>query len=130
MNDELNIVNPLVSSGGHVDGYISARLMAAYDLPDKHTVHVSRSSVADGRVSWLYVLEHNGAVIFEGTDFGTPTYTTYGDAARDLLGFLTMREGDTDSEYFDGYSSEQIAWRDEFAEYLAMFGMEEDDDDE
>jgi|SoiMethySBSTD1v2_1073268.scaffolds.fasta_scaffold4385316_1 hypothetical protein len=29
-----------------------------------------------------------------------------------LLGFLALREGDTDSEYFEGYDERQLAWRD------------------
>jgi hypothetical protein len=128
--NDLSVVNPLVSFGGTVNGFISSRLMAAYKLDDEHVVHVSRESVSDGRVSWHYVLERNDVVIFEASDFGTPSDTTYGDAARDLVGFLTLQEGDTDDEYFAGYTPEQIAWRDECAEYLAMFGMEDDEDDE
>jgi hypothetical protein len=127
VNDELNIVNPLVSDGGTVDGFISGRLMAAYKLPDEHVVHLGRISVSGGRVTWHYVLEHDDVVIFEGTDFGTHADTTYGDAARDLMGFLTLGEGDTDNDFFSDYTPEQIAWRDEFAEYLSMFGMEADD---
>lgn len=124
-------VNPLVYAGGEVPGFISSRLMAAYRLDDEHTIHVNvhsypfSGSPDGGRTTWHYVLEHNGNVIFEGTDYSTWP-VTYGDAARGVLGFLTLRPGDTDAEFFDSYTPEQIAWRDEHAEDLSIFALDPD----
>lgn len=128
MNTDLSTVDPLASLGGTVDGFISSRLMAAYRLHDEHTIHVSRESRDGHRTTWHYVLERNGATIFEGADFSAGTELTYGEAAREVLGFLTLRPGDVDEDYFTDheYTPEQIAWRDECAEDLAPFGMEDD----
>jgi hypothetical protein len=123
---DLNVVNPLVYLDGQVDGFISARLMAAYRLDDSHVLHVERVTPGGGRISWHYVLECRGVVIFDASDFATPDYTTYGDAARGLMGFLTLMPGDTDDEYFDSYTADQLTWRDEHAEEMALFGMEAD----
>jgi hypothetical protein len=125
---DLSTVNPLVSLRGTVDGFISSRLMAAYRLDGGHVIHVARVSQDGHRMTWQYVLELDGDVIFEGADFSCLASTTYGEAAVGVLGFLTLRDGDTDDEYFEGYTSEQIAWSDEHAEALAMFGMDPDDD--
>lgn len=53
-----------------------------------------------------------GAVLFSGEDFGaSPMHATDSDEAlRALCGFLFLRPGDTDREYFDGYSAEQMAF--------------------
>lgn len=68
----------------------------------------------DGKQQLAYELKDGRKVIFEGNDFYAP-----GDWAWDLktcvyslLVFLSLQEGDTDSEYFDNYTPEQIAWRD------------------
>ena len=56
------------------------------------------------------------AVIFGHLQFmrGIPTKTV---AA--IMGFLTLRPGDTDRDYFDSYTAEQIEFRDTHAETLA-----------
>jgi hypothetical protein len=111
-----------------IPGYISARLMAAWDFPDDHTLHLHAiNNGGNGvRIRYHYILEHAGEVIFEGDDFssGVGDMVDYAHAARGILGFLTLRPGDVDSEYFDGYTPAQIEWRDEFAEYLALYSME------
>lgn len=77
----------------------------------------------DGRgQSYLaYRLTSHGRPIFEGEDFsGSPMHTDDSDATvRSLLTFLTLRPGDTDADYFSEYTPQQIAFRDEHAEYLA-----------
>lgn len=125
----LSTVNPMPSGEGDIDGFISSRLMAAYKLDD-HTLHVSREGQnADGRVIWRYVLEHCDDVIFDGQDFSTPSYWTYGEAAHGVLGFLTLQDGDTDSEFFDSYTPEQLAWRDEHAMHLSIYAAEPEDNE-
>ena len=51
-------------------------------------------------------------VVFRGTDFTcSPCHADDSDATlRALLGFLTLRPGDTDREYFDGYTPAQHAF--------------------
>lgn len=124
-------VNAITYNSGDytVPGYISARLMAAYDFDDSHTLHLHAEQRDDeGRIVYSYVLEREGVVIFEGSDFqsGCGAPVDYADAARSLMGFLTLREGDTDADYFDRYTPEQIAWRDEYAEGLGIYGMDGD----
>lgn len=50
--------------------------------------------------------------IFTGDDFGpSPMNDPLGyRSALGLLTFLTLRPGDTDSDYFDAYTSAQLAW--------------------
>lgn len=53
-----------------------------------------------------------GAVLFHGADFGPGAATAIDsdEALRGLLGFLTLRPGDTDAEYFAAYTPEQTAF--------------------
>ena len=54
----------------------------------------------------------SGAVLFHGDDFGpSPMHADDSDATlRALLGFLTLRPGDTDREYFAHYTPRQRAF--------------------
>jgi len=36
-----------------------------------------------------------------------------------VLGFLALRPGDVEADYFTGYTPMQLAWRDQHAEDLA-----------
>lgn len=67
-----------------------------------------------------------GAPIFSSDDFETPYVDDEAEIVRGLLGFLSLQDGDTDSEYFDNYTERQIAWRDERAETLSLYAMEEE----
>lgn len=51
-------------------------------------------------------------VIFEGEDYCTsPRYAIDSlAAAYGCLGFLTLKPGDTDSEYFENYTETQMNW--------------------
>lgn len=71
------------------------------------------------------------AVLFTGEDFaGSPLHADDSDSTvAALLGFLTLRPGDTDREYFDDYTPEQRAYCDAHAETLngevyARFGKD------
>jgi len=61
------------------------------------------------------------AVIFDGRDFRpSPLHAWDSDeTVAAIMGFLTLRLGDTDREYFDRYTAEQIKFRDTHAETLA-----------
>ena len=73
-----------------------------------------------------YALFHNASdePIFSGEDYQVPGCIDDDDAVRGILGFLTLRKGDTDADYFDDYNERQLAFRDSDAEYLSMFAME------
>lgn len=59
-------------------------------------------------------------VLFTGEDFCcSPLYAIDSDRClATLLGFLTLRPGDTDTEYFDTYTAAQLAYCAEHAESL------------
>lgn len=88
------------------------------------------------RQRWQYVLwDENWAAplgqlqkapIFSSDDFET-IYAEDEEIVRTLLSFLSLRPGDTDSEYFDSYTERQIAWRDERAETLSMYAIDEEE---
>ena len=60
-------------------------------------------------------------VLFEGEDFGcSPLHAIDSDETMaGIMGFLTLRHGDTDREYFDGYTPEQLDFCSQHAEVLA-----------
>jgi hypothetical protein len=69
-----------------------------------------------------------GDVLFRGRDFcASPLHADDSDASvRALLGFLTLRPGDTDREYFDGYTAAQRAFAESGdCELLAFLYSEE-----
>ncbi len=70
-----------------------------------------------------------GNVLFTGEDFGcSPLHTIDSDEClRSLLGFLTLRPGDTDSDYFAGYTQAQMAFAQGDAENLSLYAMEPED---
>lgn len=63
----------------------------------------------------------SSVVLFEGEDFaGSPLHADDSDETmRSLLTFLTLRPGDTDAEYFDSYTPEQLEWCEAHAEELS-----------
>lgn len=64
--------------------------------------------------------------VFVGEDCGIPPgYAVDSDKAlRSLLGFLTLCDGDTDDDYFAGYTPRQIEWRDREAEGLSLWATD------
>lgn len=85
-----------------------------------------------------YTFTDNGADVFTGEDFcGSPLHADDSNATvASLLTFLSLRKGDTDGEYFDSYTPEQLDWRDSGrAELLSMLAHDlaeapdTDDDD-
>jgi len=52
----------------------------------------------------------DGTMLFEGEDFGcSPLHAIDSDnALRAILGFLTLKYGDTDRDYFDSYTGRQL----------------------
>lgn len=71
------------------------------------------------------------APLFTGEEYGcAPGHAIDSDEAlRALLGFLTLRPGDTDPEYFAEYTEAQRAFCDGDAEELSQWAFEESDVD-
>jgi hypothetical protein len=65
-------------------------------------------------------------VIFEGSDFGPSPMDAWDSDATvyALLGFLTLRPGDTDSDYFEGYTADQTLFAQEHAESLSCYASD------
>ena len=82
-----------------------------------------------GQTRLAYSFQDNGKVIFEGEDFaGSPLHADDSDETiAALLRFLSLRPGDTDREYFDRYTPEQLAWAEQNGEELSLLAhdMEE-----
>lgn len=97
------------------------------------TMYATRKSDWRGQTTIGYRFHaKDGSVLFEGEDFnGSPMNADDSDATvRALLGFLTLRPGDTDREYFDAYTPEQLAFARGDAECLSIYTMEPEDEDE
>lgn len=64
----------------------------------------------------------DGVVLFYGSDFYcSPLHATDSDeTVKAIMGFLTLRPGDTDNDYFSGYTDLQKDYCENYAEYLAM----------
>lgn len=60
-------------------------------------------------------------VLFSGEDFaGSPMHGDDSDeCVKSLMTFLTLRPGDTDAEYFESYTADQLAYCDHYAEALS-----------
>jgi hypothetical protein len=72
------------------------------------------------------MLRHKRAVIFDSVNGSqSPVYTHDAidsrKAALTVLSFLSLRPGDTDSEYFADYTSEQLVFAQEHGESLSMY---------
>jgi len=85
----------------------------------------------DGKWRLAYVLLDEGKVIFKGNDFFSPDDLDEKWNVAQLLGFLSLKDEDTSDEYFESYTPEQIAWRDERAAELSLWVsfMEDDEED-
>jgi len=75
-------------------------------------------------LGYRLTIRENGQtrVLFRGEDFAcSPCYAIDSDeCVASLMGFLTLRPGDTDSNYFDAYTPGQLAYAEKHAETLAM----------
>ena len=69
-----------------------------------------------------YRFYHHDELIFEGDDIAVPAGQSLdGDqTVRGVLGYLALRPGDVEADYFAGYTPAQLAWRDEHAEALQL----------
>jgi hypothetical protein len=98
----------------NLEGYILSLDYAGRGTSQGHTI-----------VNYTFT-NPQGETIFSGSDFRVPPIHSCDgiEAAASLLSFLTLRSGDTDSEYFDDYTPAQIEFRDSNAENLSMYVYE------
>lgn len=70
--------------------------------------------------------DKNSRALFKGCDFnGSPLHADdSNECVRSLLSFLTLRPGDTDAEYFENYTADQLDFADTDAENLSLYAME------
>src|SRR5262249_36783349 len=75
-----------------------------------------------GQTRLAYRFSDSGKLIFEGSDFaGSPLHADDSDETiAALLSFLALRPDDTDAEYFERYSPEQLDWCQANGEELAL----------
>lgn len=78
-------------------------------------------SDSDGKACVKYELSAGPIVIFSGDDFHcSPMHAIDSDACvESIMGFLTLRPGDTDADYFANYSELQKTFCAQHAEALA-----------
>jgi len=70
--------------------------------------------------------KEDGDIIFHGSDCGcSPMHATDSDdCLRGLLGFLSLKPGDTDDEYFEDYTKEQMEFAENNGEELNLWSLE------
>jgi hypothetical protein len=68
---------------------------------------------------------HHWGLVFSGEDFAcSPCHAIDSpEAMAAILGFLSLKPGDTDPEYFDDYTPKQRAWMEARAEDLSLARM-------
>lgn len=73
-------------------------------------------------------VKQNGKVIFKRGDLyvGIPSGHSIDDGyvKEAVLSCVAMKPGDTDREYFDSYSQEQLDWANQYGEDLDMIRMD------
>ena len=73
-----------------------------------------------GKYQLGYSLKQDGEILFTGEDYYcSPLHCIDEDGTvKSLMAFLTLKPGDVEEEYFKDYSTEQMAFAQEDAEYL------------
>lgn len=87
-----------------------------------------RGSFAKDAIGYAFYEPGKDEPLFVGEDFGNSPMDAIDsdESLRALLGFLTLRPGDTDPEYFESYTPEQMDFARSEAEQLQMWGMEDE----
>jgi hypothetical protein len=83
--------------------------------------------MAKTRLGYQLMASDTG-VIFRGEDFSaSPCHAIDSEeCVRALLGFLSLRPGDTDDSYFEEYTPEQMAFAQAHGEMLSLYAMDEE----
>ena len=79
-------------------------------------VTLDRTSEYRNHYSYVLGVNRNGKIgtMFSGDQYSTPYNWSNRKIALDLLSWLTLKPGDTDSEHFDDYTPEQLEWVNSF----------------
>jgi hypothetical protein len=101
---------------------------------DGFTLRTWDTNRRDSLGKWILGYEFKdpkGETLFQGEDFGcSPMHAVDSDETlRAILGFLTLRPGDTDREYFERYTAAQRDFAATEAESLQIWSLEGDDID-
>ena len=73
--------------------------------------------ISDGIQTWRAIMFWSlGTDPLFNEEVNVPLGKSVDYVAQCALDFLTLKSGDTDSDYFDDYTPEQLTWRDEHAE--------------
>lgn len=80
------------------------------------------------RIAYRF-FDPEGELLFSGCDFFPSRLHAIDsdEAVRSLLGFLLLRPGDTDDEYFSDYTEKQLAFAEDEAEYLLLYTLDDDE---
>jgi hypothetical protein len=90
-----------------------------YDHHGKAGIAYRLVMVTDGKREILFWGDRsNGRLFWHPLCRGTGI--DHNDTIRGLMGFLTLRPGDTDDDYFADYSAEQIDYAEQHAEALGL----------
>ena len=77
----------------------------------KYSLRLNVCNYKDGRLEFEYVLrDPDKKILFHGKDFSAPNGHTWKENAMSLMGFLTLKFGDTDGTYFSNYTDDQLAF--------------------
>ena len=88
----------------------------------------SYDRMGKARLGYELRIRENGnksIILFKGEDFAcSPMHgVDSNETVKSLMGFLILRPGDTDQEYFDSYSVGQLAYCNKHAEALSLAVM-------
>lgn len=74
------------------------------------------------------LISPEGNIIFDGDDLGVPPFSPIDSDStlRTLLGFLTVRPGDVEDEYFADYTLGQMDFVEGDAEALSIWALDEE----
>lgn len=97
----------------------------------KHIFHYKLTMTDPERVSEDCIRPPQTTTLFEGEDYEAHLVKDHPDGHHDLnsvirgiMGFLTLRPGDTDEDYFKDYTPEQLHYCQEWAEALSLDVMD------
>lgn len=84
-----------------------------WDVPGYGQLQMSKNSSLGERPYLGYCFRvEDGTNLFSGSGFGVPSHRVLDseETALALLQYVALQPGDTDREYFDRYTEEQLAW--------------------
>lgn len=129
--DSIEVVEKSIKVGGAVnmynhDQHLRTVHLNGYELTTWDTYRTDHF----GKSILGYRLTNpSGLILFEAEDFGcSPLHPIDSDESlRGILTFLCLRPGDTDAEYFENYTPEQMDFANGDAESLSLYTLDDGD---